>query len=350
MRAAILSGLCLTLFLATALPAEDRDYPQPESTKADEPKRQQWSAAKAGEYLDAVGVNWTRDRQCITCHTNLPYLMARSRLPGSKDGLNEVRRFLDDEVKHWAEGGKVRGDTYVVATATALVFTDRHGNGELSDSARQALDRMWQRQKPSGEWNWLKCDWPPMEHDDYYGAVLAAIAVGYAPDDYAKSESAQTGLAKLKTYLRENKAPDLHHQAHLLWASQKLDGLLDQGQQQKVIDELLAKQKADGGWSLPSLGHYLRRDKSENDADAPSDGYATGLVLVVLHEAGLSKQTPAVQNGIDWLKTNQRESGRWYTRSLNNDKAHYITNAGTAFAALALASYQEILPPDRPSP
>ena len=36
--------------------------------------------------------------------------------------------------------------------------------------------------------------------------------------------------------------------------------------------------------------------------------------------------------GVAWLKANQRESGRWYTRSLNNDKAHYITNAGTAFA------------------
>ena len=43
-----------------------------------------------------------------------------------------------------------------------------------------------------------------------------------------------------------------------------------------------------------------------------------------------------VGNGVKWLKSNQRESGRWFTRSLNNDKAHYITNAGTAFCVLAL--------------
>ena len=33
---------------------------------------------------------------------------------------------------------------------------------------------------------------------------------------------------------------------------------------------------------------------------------------------------------------NQRESGRWFVRSLNTDKYHYITNAGTSFAVLAL--------------
>jgi squalene-hopene/tetraprenyl-beta-curcumene cyclase len=44
-----------------------------------------------------------------------------------------------------------------------------------------------------------------------------------------------------------------------------------------------------------------------------------------------------VGGAVTWLKANQRESGRWYTRSLNNDKAHYITNAGTAFCVLALS-------------
>jgi squalene-hopene/tetraprenyl-beta-curcumene cyclase len=49
----------------------------------------------------------------------------------------------------------------------------------------------------------------------------------------------------------------------------------------------------------------------------------------------------AIASSIKWLKTNQRESGRWYTRSINNDKAHYITNAGTAFCVLALNEARE---------
>ena len=43
-----------------------------------------------------------------------------------------------------------------------------------------------------------------------------------------------------------------------------------------------------------------------------------------------------IQAGVAWLKANQRESGRWFTRSLSNDVHHYITHAGTAYAVLAL--------------
>jgi squalene-hopene/tetraprenyl-beta-curcumene cyclase len=58
-------------------------------------------------------------------------------------------------------------------------------------------------------------------------------------------------------------------------------------------------------------------------------------------QAGEKPTDPAVANGVKWLKANQRESGRWYTRSLSNDRAHYITNAGTAFCVLALSEAGE---------
>jgi squalene-hopene/tetraprenyl-beta-curcumene cyclase len=56
----------------------------------------------------------------------------------------------------------------------------------------------------------------------------------------------------------------------------------------------------------------------------------------VLLQAGVKPTDQAITSSVKWLKSNQRESGRWFTRSLNNDKAHYITNAGTAFCVLAL--------------
>ena len=70
--------------------------------------------------------------------------------------------------------------------------------------------------------------------------------------------------------------------------------------------------------------------------ESPSDGYATGLLLYVLRQTGMPATDEPIRRGVAWLKSNQRESGRWFTRSLNNDKAHYVTNAGTAFAVLAL--------------
>lgn len=320
--------------------AQPPAFPTPDRTTADEPVAKAYSPEKAAAYLDGVGVGWTRERKCITCHTNLPYLMARPHLPGDT-GWKEVRKFLETDVASWSNGGKPRGPTYVVATALGLAATDAHA-GKLTQPTRDALDRMWKDQRADGGWNWLKCDWPPMEHDDYYGVTLAALAVGLAPDGYAKTDAARAGMDKVRGYLEKNGAPDLHHATMLLWASTKVDGLMNKGQQRGVVAQLRAAQRADGGWSLPALGRYNRRDasKSPNEVTA-SDGYATGLAVYVLRQAGVPATDPAVSRGAAWLRSNQRESGRWYTRSLNTDGAHYISNAGSAFAVLALAACAE---------
>ena len=324
------------MFAALLLIAAPVDIPTPAPTKPDEPLAKKFSAAKAAEYLDGVGVGWTRERKCITCHTNMPYLTARPLLPGD-DGWREVRKFLEDDVVSWSNGGKPRGDAFVVATAFALAFNDAQKTGKLHDATRAALDRMWDGQQKTGEWNWIKCDWPPLEHDDYYGATLAALAVGIAPGDYAKTDKAKAGIEKLKAYFAKTEAPDLHHLTMLLWASTKLDGLLAPGSQKKVIldTEGEAAQRRRLVVS-PRSASTCVTIRPPNDPNAESDGYGTGFVTYVLLQAGVESTDPVIANGVKWLKSNQRESGRWFTRSLNNDKAHYITNAGSAFCVLAL--------------
>jgi squalene-hopene/tetraprenyl-beta-curcumene cyclase len=64
-------------------------------------------------------------------------------------------------------------------------------------------------------------------------------------------------------------------------------------------------------------------------------------VIYVLRQAGVPALDPRIQKGIQWLKTHQRASGRWFTRSLWRDRRHYITHAGTAYAILALAACNE---------
>jgi squalene-hopene/tetraprenyl-beta-curcumene cyclase len=332
----------LAVMLLPLLAAGAAEVPRPAPTRATEPLAREFSAANAGRYLDGVGVGWTRERKCITCHTNMPYLTARPLLPGDR-GWKEVRAFLERDVEKWAAGGKPRGDAYVVAAAFALAFNDRQQTGKLHPATRAALDRMWAGQRANGAWNWLKCDWPPLEHDDYYGATLAALAVGYAPGDYAATEKAKAGVEKLKAYFRKTPPPDLHHAAMLLWASTKLDGLMTAADQKKAVAALKAKRHADGGWALPALGDYKRRDRERtpNDPNAAGDGYGTGYVAFVLLQAGVPPTDVAVVDAVKWLKANQRASGRWYTRSLNNDADHYIANAGTAFCVLALGAAGE---------
>jgi hypothetical protein len=95
-----------------------------------------------------------------------------------------------------------------------------------------------------------------------------------------------------------------------------------------------------------------------------SDGYATGLVVYTLKQAGVASNHAAIRKGIHWLETNQRAlpvpdvPGRgWQSHSLNYDREHgslnydrelggekgepwrrlFMSDTATAFAILALA-------------
>jgi squalene-hopene/tetraprenyl-beta-curcumene cyclase len=311
---------------------------KPTPNSPDELLARQASLAKAAQFLDNAAVTWTRERKCGTCHTNFPYLMTRAALD-PKDapsaGIAEVRRFFEAQVEKW-ETGKPRSDAEVVATAAVLAFHDAHTTGKLQPLTRKAFDRMWSLQQKDGAWKWIKCNWPPFEHDDYYGAVLAAVGLAHAPENYAKADSAREGVARLQRYFQNTPPPDLHHKAWLMWASLRLDGFMTLQEREQTLKDLRALQRNDGGWSLASLGDWKGFDGRKNNKDAPSDGYATGLAVYLLRQAGVPAADPQVQRGVAWLRSNQRESGRWFTQSLNTDKYHFITNTGTGFAVLAL--------------
>ena len=66
--------------------------------------------------------------------------------------------------------------------------------------------------------------------------------------------------------------------------------------------------------------------------DAPSDGHMTGLALLVLIDSGVNIHDKRIQRGVEWLLANQRESGRWWTKSLNTNHYHFITYSATAYA------------------
>jgi squalene-hopene/tetraprenyl-beta-curcumene cyclase len=347
MRFAYLGPLVLLIACGPAVSEPPRPVP---AARPDEPVAKSFSLAKGVDFLDTVTLTWMRSNQCFSCHTGYPYLLARTSLGDPKSaGLLEARKFLEERVAAWDKGGKgkgylkgegvielTEGVTEVVAIAATLALHDGRATGKLQPATRAALARMWELQQADGSWTWNKEDLAPLEHDDYYGAVYAALGVGHAPEGYAQSEAAREGVARLLRYFEKTPAPDLHHKTYLLWASLALDGLMDQAERERTVKALLALQREDGGWSLPSLGAWKRQGGKPQDKDAPSDGYATGLVLYVLRQAGVAATEKPVQRGVAWLKANQRESGRWFTRSLNRDGRHYISNAGTAFAILAL--------------
>ncbi len=341
------SVFCLVLtlaswqFVSSAEPVTLDNVVKPAPNKPDEPIAVEFSLNAAANFLDSASLQWQKQRKCMTCHTNYAYLFARPGISSDVPAHRDVRRFAEQLVsQRWKEKGP-RWDAEVVATAAALSFNDAATTGELHSATREALDRMWTVQREDGGWDWLKCGWPPMESDDHYGVTLAAIAVGAAPDDYAKTEAAQNGIKQIRKYLTNNPPPTLHHQAMLVWAGSYVDGLISQQENKNSIEKLLSLQKEDGGWALATLGDWKRSDGKQQDFEK-SDGYGTGLVIYTLRRTGMSADSSPIQKGIHWLKTHQRESGRWFTRSLNRDNMHFISHAGTAMAVMALSECAQL--------
>ena len=117
---------------------------------------------------------------------------------------------------------------------------------------------------------------------------------------------------------------------------------------------LWRQQQPDGGWSTRRMSDLMKWHETmdplvvtmiqgEPDAASPaSDPYMTAFAIVLLRESGVPANDARIQRGIAWLKVNQRESGRWWMKSLYRDTYHYITYISTTQALRALALCGEL--------
>ena len=99
------------------------------------------------------------------------------------------------------------------------------------------------------------------------------------------------------------------------------------------------------GWSTAS---FLTDWKGlQEPGDPPldvktSDGYGTGFVVVLARECGIAADDPRLQKAVNWMKSNQRESGKWFTRSPVVEAQNLISNIGSAYVILALQACGEL--------
>jgi hypothetical protein len=335
----VLLGFCLS---RTALAVGPASTP-----RATTPQVQQ-TVDRAIKYLQTESAAWLSTRRCAACHhAPLPlwalgeaerqgYAIDRKfvadtveSLLGSKEKLLSSRIFPNpaDTPDPRPQGrGLNMGLPMLAVAARSLPL--------LSEGQKQSLKRIAgeivRKQQPDGSWEFFDTlRRPPINETQITDAawILLALQGETGPD---APQAQREALSKGTAWFVAAKRSDLHQDKAL-----KLLLAVRSGKPRKAlqatIDELLALQRPDGGWS-------------QTVPDPKSDAFATGQTLYVLSLAGLTAERPEIKRGLDFLVATQKPDGSWPMTSRSTPDGSPgsaklltpITSAASSWATLGL--------------
>ena len=365
------------LILIPAIHAAGADPPHTAATSAPAPN---WDPAAAARYLDARESwwqNWDHDRRdhdtrCVSCHTQATYAFARPALrtrsgeanltPQETVMLADVRKrvqswkdmlpFYSDAV--YGQGKEIESRNAESILNAIILSSYDVAAGRQDPITQQAFRNAWDFQSlagpNAGAWVWQDFNYAPWESKEsqYHWAALMAIQVAREPGSYAAQQDVRPHLLALAAYLKSHyDSQPLLNKIVALWADSSCPGILTRSQRASLLAQLFALQKLDGGWTTTALGTWHRRDNTP--LETRSDGYATGLIALVLQQAiaGAPHAPPStpqhIQRALQWLRANQNlQTGAWPAWSLNKNRdpdsgpGKFMSDAATAYASLAL--------------
>jgi squalene-hopene/tetraprenyl-beta-curcumene cyclase len=322
-----------------------------------------WNPRLAAEYLDGrqeKWLSWPNAKQpdgtyCVSCHTSIPYLLARPALRralGESGPTIHETKLFENLRAHVASYDAKAGDTKTGTSVDSVLGTTmlalKNEGAAFSDELKASFERMWSLQiregKQAGAWKWFNLDLDPWEvtESPFFGASLAALAVGAAPIEYRARPEIRERVLALIVYLREQTAGQtLHNRLVLLWASTKLPDVMPDSTRTAILEELWSKQQSDGGWTSASLGPF------KPHATAPpataGDSYATAFATFIAVRSGVPHNSPKLSKALDWLKSHQdKQNGFWPAGSMNKQfepesmQIRFMQEAATGYAVAAL--------------
>jgi hypothetical protein len=304
---------------------------------------------RAIKYLQTESAAWLSTRKCAACHhVPMPlwalgesqrqgYAIDRGFLTGTTESLLGSRDKLlaskifpnpADPPDPRPQGqGLNMGLPFLAVAARSLSSLTRGQEQSLKLIAEEIV----KKQQPDGSWTfYATLRRPPINESQTTDAAWIILALqGAAGPDVPQVQRA--ALSKAIAWLDAAKPSDLHQDKVLkvllgIHSGKTRDAL------QPTIDELLALQRADGGWSQTVPGWK-------------SDAFATGQTLYVLSLAGFTAQRLEIQRGIDFLVATQKPDGSWpmLSRSTPNGEPGSaklltpITCTASSWATLGLA-------------
>jgi len=185
-------------------------------------------------------------------------------------------------------------------------------------------------QRQEGDWPNYGLARPPLEDGGFQHTAkgIRALALYTIPGRKAEFEEriarAARWLEKSTPITTEDRTMQL---LGICWANRKAP--------QDRVQELIALQRADGGWGQTS--------------DLPTDAYATGEALYALHETGMTATDAVYRKGVEYLLRTQQQDGSWHVKTraagfqpyfesgFPHHHDQWISQSGTAWAVIALS-------------
>ncbi|WP_020475172.1 prenyltransferase/squalene oxidase repeat-containing protein [Zavarzinella formosa] len=319
----ILTLACLMVSRAVA------ESPAPEKLRA--------AAGKSLSLLESSAAEYTEHRDCFSCHHQampvLAFAVAKTRgfkmdEKSLEKQIQHTTSFLDKNRENFEKGKGTGGQ----ADTAGYALLTLHTGGRKADATTEAVaGYLLQKDRDRGYWP-TSSQRPPTEASMFTTTYLGVSALkNYGPE--AKRKEIDARLEKVREWLRETKPKDTEDRVFRLRLL-KLIGA-DEKEVKAAADDLAKAQREDGGWS--------QNDKLESDA------YATGSVLVALHQSGsVSAKDTVYQKGLGFLLKTQEADGSWHIKSRSkpfqayfesgfpHKKDQWISCAGTSWAAIAI--------------
>jgi hypothetical protein len=283
-------------------------------------------------------------RTCFACHHQaIPVLaLTTARSRGFAVPAEEVQkhlRFIADFLgKNRANYLKGRGQGGQADTAGYALWTLELGGWKPDETTAAVAEYLLLHNRDLDHWRTTSRR-PPSEASPFTTTYLAVRALQTFATAGQK-ERVGRRLRTVRDWLSRASARDTEDRVFRLWALKRLGAEAEEVE--SAARELLGTQRPDGGWA------QLEAMKS--------DAYATGTVLVALHQAaGLQTSDPAYRRGVKYLLQSQLADGTWHVRSRSrpfqiyfesgfpHGKDQFISLAASSWATAALGLS---LPPD----
>jgi hypothetical protein len=268
----------------------------------------QRAVERAIVYLQEESADWLRTRNCAACHhvpmavwalgvaerqgyaIDKKYLSETvESLLGSKDKLKASRIFPDPPAPRPQGRGLNMGLPFLAVAAQAVSLTEGQ-----RQSLKLVAEEIVKKQQADGSWEFFATlRRPPVNESQTTDAAWIVLALQGEND---LPESRRKALSKATAWLDKAKA-DLH-QDKAMKVILGVRSAKPRKEMRATIDELLALQRPDGGWS-------------QTVPEPKSDAFATGQTLYALSLAGFTADRPEIKRGIDFLVATQKPDGSW---------------------------------------